>query len=424
MRHLLLIMLAACAANHRDPQSVVWRAPVDIASGGGTRGPWQQNDSHYDYVDDPSVALAPDGAAAIVWVDHRDKDVHFQIYEPDGRPRFAAPVNVSRSPEIFSWLPRVAISPRDPSHVYIVWQEIVFSGGPHGGDIYFARSRDGGRTFEPPVDLSHSIEGDGKGRINAERWRNGSFDLAIGADGTLAVAWTAYEGPLWFRTSRDGGATFEDVIVVDAARVAPARSPALAFGNGVIALAWSTGEDPQADIHVAMSRDGRSFGRPAIVARSPSFSDAPALAFDASGTLHLAYADSAGGPFARPDTRYTRSRDGATFEPPRTIARGAGSPSLAVAGDRVYVAWDRYPEGSEQAHGIGLSYSRDGGATFSQSSLVPGTDDAGANGSREGRLVRTLAVRDDTIVIVNSALEPGKRSRVWFVRGQIAAGAR
>lgn len=424
MRSLWLVLVVACGANHRDSRAVAWRPPVDIASGGGTRGAWHQNESHYDYVDDPSVAIAPDGAAAIVWVDHRDKDVRFQIYEPDGRPRFVAPVNVSRSPDVFSWLPRVVLSPRDPAHVYVVWQEIVFSGGTHGGDIYIARSRDGGRTFEPPVDLSHSIEGDGKGRIDAKRWHNGSLDLAVGADGTLAVAWTAYEGPLWVRCSRDGGATFEEAVVVDPGARTPARAPALAFGNGVIALAWTTGEDPHADVRVAISRDGRSFGPPATVARSAAYSDAPKLAFDAAGTLHMVYADAAGGPFGRPDVEYTRSHDGATFEPPRTITRDGGSPSLAVAGDRIYISWERYPSGSEQPHGIGLAYSRDAGTTFSEPMLVPGTVDDGANGSREGRLMRKLAVRDGTIVVVNSALEPGERSRVWFVRGQIAADAR
>jgi hypothetical protein len=35
--------------------------------------------------------------------------------------------------------------------VYVLWQEIVFSGGSHGGEIFFARSRDGGQTWSAPA---------------------------------------------------------------------------------------------------------------------------------------------------------------------------------------------------------------------------------------------------------------------------------
>ena len=425
MRPLLLLVVSACGVSHRGERApVAWEPPIVIAAGGGTRGAWHQNDSRYDYVDDPSVTLAPDGAAEVVWVDHRRKDVLFQIYDPDGQPRFAAPVNVSRSPAVFSWLPRIALSPRLPAHVYVLWQEIVFSGGTHGGDIFFARSRDGGAHFDAPVNLSRSVAGDGKGRIDAKRWHNGSLDLAVGADGTIAAAWTAYEGPLWFRRSRDGGDTFEDAVVVDAGTRAPARAPALALADDVIALAWTTGEDPHADVRIAISRDGHSFSAPVLVARTPAYSDAPDVAIDHVGTLHVVYAEAVGGPFGRPHVQYTRSRDGTAFDAARTLAAGAGSPAIAADAGALVVLWEHYPESSEAPHGLGVAVSRDGGATFTQPVVVPGSIDPGANGSREGRLVRKLAVRGAAIAAVNSALGPGAGSRVWLVRGALQPVAR
>lgn len=150
---LAVCLLVACrAATPHGGSAITWQAPVEIAQGGGTKGPWQQNDSNFDYVDDPSVALAADGSPAVVWADQRDKDVHFR--------RGTHTVNVSRSPAIFSWLPRIVLA---NDHVHVIWQEIVFSGGTHGGEIFFARSTDGGATFADPVNLSRSINGDGKG---------------------------------------------------------------------------------------------------------------------------------------------------------------------------------------------------------------------------------------------------------------------
>jgi hypothetical protein len=81
----------------------------------------------------------------------------FQIYDRNGKPRLNEPVNVSRSPTVFSWLPRVVLSPKHLNEVFILWQEIVFSGGSHGGEVFFARSRDGGASFNAPINLSNSI---------------------------------------------------------------------------------------------------------------------------------------------------------------------------------------------------------------------------------------------------------------------------
>ena len=402
---------------HRDEIAIPWEKPVELATGGGEKGPWQQNESRFDYVDDPTVAIAADGAVMIAWVDQAKKDVLLQVRDRGGRARFA-PVNVSRTPAVFSWLPRVVVSGDD---VFVLWQEIVFSGGSHGGDIFFARSPDGGRMFEEPRNLSASMHGDGKGRINAERWHNGSLDLALGGDGTLYIAWTAYEGQLWLRRSRDGGETFDRAVVVDDAKQAPARAPSLAVGDAVY-LAWTVGENESADVRVAKSRDGQSFGEPVIVEKTTHYSDAPKLAF-ADGMLHLVISETSGGPFAKPSVRYTRSRDGVAFDKPRVISgrEGAGFPSLAVDGARVFVTWERFTDDTEFAHGLGLAYSLDNGATFAAPAEIAGTHDRGANGSQQGKLTEKLAVRDDTIAVVNSTLRFGESSRVWLVSGKLPA---
>jgi hypothetical protein len=281
----------------------------------------------------------------------------------------------------------------------------------------FARSLDGGRTFEAPRNLTNSVAGEGKGRFDSDRWHNGSQDITVGDDGVIYTAWTDYEGTLTLRRSRDGGKTFEPPVTVAADRQRPARAPSIAVSGGNVCLAWTIGEDENADIRVASSRDGQTFGTPTIVARNRGYADSPKLAFDRQGTVHLAYAETRGGPFDPAEVRYTRSQDCKTFGRPVVLSGGkaASFPSLAVDGDRVFVTWEH----GLPAHGLGIAYSSDRGASFTQPAQIPGTADPGPNGGAEGRLTRKLAVRGDQIVVVNSARREGESSRVWLVRGTL-----
>src|SRR5262249_17539547 len=103
MRAWLLVLAAAgCGANHNS-DAIAWSRPGAIAQGGGMRGPWQQNESQYDYVDDPTVAITPSGDTAVAWVDHREMDVFWQMFDANGKPRLREPVNLSHSPNVFSW---------------------------------------------------------------------------------------------------------------------------------------------------------------------------------------------------------------------------------------------------------------------------------------------------------------------------------
>lgn len=427
---LCCLVLASCSSGGRtapaeqgairaepaEQPAIRWDAPIEIARGGGQLGEWRQNDSDYNYVDDTTVALADDGTAVVAWVDQARKEIFVQRYSRSGTAT-AAPVAVSRTPAVFSWLPRLVL---DGNDIYVLWQEIVFSGGSHGGEAFFARSRDGGATFDAPQNLSRSRNGDGKGRISKKVWHNGSLDLTVAKDGTIYAAWTEFDGPLWVSRSRDRGATFTSPVRIDD-RSRPARAPALATWGDTVYVAWSVGEDSAGDVRLSVSTDGETFERPTIVARTPRYSDAPKLVVDAAGTLHLAWSESLGGPRERATVRYMRSRDrGRTFEPPREIApAGAGFPMLAVDGERVVVSWERMI--GSQPRGLSLAYSLDRGSSFSRPVLVPGSIDpgGGVNGSHQGRLMEKLAARDGQLAIANSALAHGRSSRVWFVRATL-----
>src|SRR5262245_398100 len=413
VKRAVIVVLAALAAWAQAAEPLSWRGATEITAGRGERGPWRMNESRFDYVDDPSVAVDERGDSLVVWVDQALKDVLFQQVSAAGVKR-GEPVNVSRSPATFSWLPRIALSPREPGAVFVLWQEIIFSGGSHGGDILFARSGDGGRTFSAPLNLSDSIAGDGKGRINKDLWHNGSLDL-VAEGSSLYAAWTEYEGALWLRRSGDGGKSFNEKLRIPDAK--PARAPSLAAQRNNVYLAWTVGDDDSADIRVATSKNaGTTFRAPVIVERSKGYSDAPKLALDERGVLHLVYSENS-------RILYSRSTDGgASFERPRDISGpGAGFPSLSAdANGNLYVLWERFERRLPRPRGLQLAVSRDGGRTFAGGE-VPESAGAGWNGSLQGMLMRKLAVnRGGGVAIVNSTLKENDGSRAWLMRGRLA----
>jgi hypothetical protein len=403
-------IVLACVPVRSAPgaNAVAWLPALTIASGGGIKGPWRQNDSHYDYVDDATVAFTQEGRLAVAWVDQRRKEVLLRVFAADGGAR-TTPVEVSRSPATFSWMPRIAAG--EPGTLHLLWQEIIFSGGSHGGDILFARSTDGGRSFSRPLNLSRSQGGDGKGRLDRDTWSNGSLDLAARPDGSVFAAWTEYDGALWLARSRDGGRSFAPPQRIAGDDARPARGPSLALGSGGrVVLARTVGEDPDADIRVSQSLDdGASFGPRRLIGARLARADAPRLALDGDGRLHLVYMEQVGK--QPPVIRHARTEGPSlAFGAPRTLSasgEAASSPQLAVDGQgRVHIAWET---------ARGLRIFQDGVASVPHSGL-----DAGARmGSQQGLLGKKLAAGQGMIVLANSSLAPGRGSRVWLMRGRL-----
>ncbi|PSQ96916.1 MAG: hypothetical protein BRD55_04545 [Bacteroidetes bacterium SW_9_63_38] len=315
----------------------------------------------------------------------------------------------------------------------MLWQEIIFSGGSHGGDILFARSTDGGRSFSPPRNLSQSPAGDGKGRLTAERWHNGSLDLAVDSSGTLYAAWTEYEGRLWLRRSPDGGRSFSSLVYIAGSDETPARAPTLAIDpDGRAHLAWTVGETPDANIHYTHSNtSGRTFDTPRSIAPSMGHSDAPTLAIDPTGTRHLAYGERPDGPFQTSHVRYTRAPPDSSFGPPTVLSRrhakaydSAGFPSLRAGPDgALCVLWELFSTVQGRPRALGFIASQTEGRTFSRPTVLPGSENLvhGFNGSQQGLLLEKLAVNArGHLVVVNSTFQPNTTSHIWLYHGHAA----
>ena len=411
-----------------------WDEKVEAASGEAYMGPWRMNESDFRLVDDPAVSLNDDGTTAVVWADQEKQDIFLQIYEDNGENRFNEPVNVSNNAGIFSWLPRVIISPDSPEKVYVLWQEIVFSGGSHGGEIFFARSVDSGKTFNGPINLSNTQAGSGKGRFTPQRWFNGNLDLAISEDGTLYTAWTEYEGILWFSRSTDDGVSFSEPKQIDGSDDKPARAPSIAAGrDGKVYLAWSVGEGLQADIRFAKSEDyGQNFDDPVDVQQSDGHSDAPRIAIDNNENVHLVYSESPNGLWNSYHIRYSQlNSESGTFDQSEKISgpetaqiQSSAYPVLRIDGtNNLYVLWELFPELGNRSQGLGITMSDNGGESFQLPEVVEGSVEPGLgyNGSRQGMLMNKLDVNSrGDIAVVNSTFSWGNSSHIWLFRGRVA----
>ena len=73
-----VVLTRTLAPGQGDPPEVTWGQKIEVASGGGYRGPWRMNKSKYDYVDDPTVAINEQSVVAVAWADQSKKDIFFQ----------------------------------------------------------------------------------------------------------------------------------------------------------------------------------------------------------------------------------------------------------------------------------------------------------------------------------------------------------
>ena len=406
-----------------------WESPKTVATGPADVGPWRMNRSKFHYVDDPAVAFAPNGDIGLTWVDNEKQTLFFQRYRTDVG-ELTEPVAVSDSPDIFSWLPRIAFG--SEGTIYILWQEIKFTGGSHGGEALIARSTNGGESFEAPVNLSNSKAGDGKGRLTKKLWHNGSLAMAVGADNRVYAAWTEYEGRLLFARSTNAGKSFDSPVHVAGDQETPARGPTMvADEDGSIYLAWTSGGAPSADIRFSQSTDeGKSFEPPTGLVTGEQLADGPKLALDDDGGLHLAYGISQGGLKGQYRIEYRRKPDDAeSFGEPKRVVRPSPRelhstrfPHIQTVDDSVFIIWERYEDSNRHPMSLGYSYSLNRGETFASPRLLPGSNaPAGINGSLQGMLMQKLAVSPNgEIAVTNSRFRNEKYSQIQLIRGSLS----
>lgn len=248
----------------------------------------------------------------------------------------------------------------EAGRLHLAWLDVTGEpsiGGlpPTANPIVTAHSDDGGQTFSEPV----TVSGPDRRRVVAPQ-------IAIGATGEVHVAYydlggdtrdyRGLAGPVWpepwtveVATSRDGGATFAQPVVVDD-RLKPAGrvpliftmpGPALAAdGDGRVYAGWHDARRGTADAFVARSRDGgRSWDAPVVVGGSAVDDTAqllPEVAVAPNGRVETVFFDHDGGAAShRRHVNYAASTDqAASFAPTRRLTK---EPSDARTGPRVHL---------------------------------------------------------------------------------------
>lgn len=348
---LLLVAVAACTDSRTLDDAVV------VAAG----------NAH-----SPTVAVDDAGTHAfIAWVaGNGTYDV--MLARSTNAGEFSAPVRVNSIPgdaAPHAQAPaQVAVGP--DGTVYVVWQNNTVVEGREfpASDLRFARSTDGGRTFEPTI----FVNDDAGGQPTSHTFHN----IAVAQDGTVYVSWIdgraraesgtanvdegghaghglaaaagASDGPqIRVARSTDGGRSFEpSVVVADGA--CPCCRTALAVAGGNPYVAWRDVADGSIrDVVVARSNDGgRTWSAPRVVHADGWRIDGcphagPALAATTDGRIHVAWYTGA------PDhagIHYATADSALSFGPPAALLAGAWVPPSLVAltaiGTDVIAAWD------------------------------------------------------------------------------------
>ncbi len=232
--------------------------------------------------------------------------------------------------------------------VYITWQDDSVG----AGDVFLARSTNGGQSFEAPVNLSADAGPSVEPQL-----------AAVG--GSVYVVWNDFgPGQLKFRRSTNQGGTFEPALtLMGTGRL---EVPRIAARGSNIYLVYSDEGTGAGDIFLSKSTDaGASFPSPVNVSNSPTLlSTAPQLVLQGTN-VHLTWEELPPGVVNDVEVFYARSiNDGLSFTVPLNLSNAPGesfNAQLAVSGGRVYVTWVDDALGNAE---VFLRASNNGGASF------------------------------------------------------------
>jgi hypothetical protein len=318
----------------------------------------------------PTAAFAPDGRLWVVFVE--ESAVYVSSSTDEGRT-FAPAVKINPEPERADAngeaRPKIAIGGK--GEIFVSYTRKLAK--PYTGDIRFARSTDGGRTFRPPITVNDD------GLATGHR-----FDaLTVSPKGHVHLFWIdkrdierlpdgapAYEGAaLYSAVSTNGGRTFSKNRKLKD-HVCECCRLAVGWDGGTPLVLWRDLMEGGVRDHALARVEG---GRPPKVVRATDDGWAidgcphhgPALA--TSGRIvHLAWFTGEGR--RGRGTFYRRSTDGGrTFADPIPVGGDAtvGRPQLLAMGSTVWLAWkDAIPEGEGSV--VRAMSSSDSGLTWSE----------------------------------------------------------
>lgn len=313
----------------------------------------------YDEISDPVVAFGPDGTAYYsgLAINYESKlipgfpprFVHNGIYvakSTDGGKTYSQITFVVESPDnnIFNDKQWFVVDPYNPQYIYVSWSIHTWAMDTgFQARVVLSRSTDGGRTWDPPRDISRTFEGRQQG--------SGTIPV-VGPDGDIYVTWIDYnEGTLMLSKSRDQGLTWpifsETIINVEILpyqmegneyrtptipSMAADRSKADTSGN--LYIVWNDYHNGNSDIVLIRSEDGGNTWSDPIQVNDDLNSTAdqffPFISVSSNGDVHIVFYDKRDDPNNHLiDVFYAHSKDGKTFDPNWCITTNSSDPSYS-----------------------------------------------------------------------------------------------
>jgi hypothetical protein len=309
---------------------------------------------------EPATATATDGTFYVAWVNHDAKqaDVMLAHFNAGGVMQ-GSPVRVNRQQGVATaWRgdqPSIAVA--HDGAVYVLWTARVDAGGKHGTDVYVSTSTDGGQSFASELKVNDDkVPG-----------AHGMHSLAVAKDGRVYAAWldernvkvpkhsAKAEGhhmesnrDLYLTYSTDGGRTFSPNRKV-ASDACPCCKTALAVSpDGTLYAGWRQ-VLPGSFRHIAVANStdsGATFSKPVIVSDDRWMLQGcpvsgPSLSVDrASGKLKVVWY--AAGEGDAPGIYFSESNDkGQSFAPRQLLSQETvrGTPALTAGQHDVVALW-------------------------------------------------------------------------------------
>lgn len=217
-----------------------------------------------------NIAVGPDDTVHVAWLDRVDGATRlYHSRSLDGGITWDDPKAIST--EVDLDVHEISISVDLNNRVHIAWHVGDPESDSEIAQVYYARSLDGGQSFEEPLRLNTDTNADaGFPRFSVQ-----------GTDGELvAVSWRDKRAGNWdiyIAVSTDAGATFDEYFVYAAPRDREDFDPEVVVDpNGVLHLAYFTNQLGGSVIHYHTSTDqGQTWSDPALLSESGIFSRFP-----------------------------------------------------------------------------------------------------------------------------------------------------
>jgi hypothetical protein len=297
---------------------------------------------------EPAVAAGPDGEVFLAYVRHEPQggDVFVQALDHNGRPKGdrVRVTDVPSAAKTWKGDPPALVVGRN-GNIYVGWTRKCSDPEARGTDLVLSVSRDGGRSFEPPVKVND----------DSEPASHGMHSLAVDSEGRVVMAWL---------DERNVGKESQN----------PKTQPAPHHAEA----------EPNSEVFTAVSTDGgRTFSPNKKIAGDVCPCCKTSLLIDEGGTVYVSWRQVLEG-----DHRHmavASSTDGGV-----TFSRGAvvsddqwqlsacpvsGAALSSTGRDQLEVTW--YTAGAAGVAGIYSAVSNDRGRTFGQRRLLSSAAAAG-----------------------------------------------